>query len=106
MAITMNTMAANIYLEDENGDVLNSVYVPHMVLAEFEKAGLILKPSEAKAFHDKFKAFAKLREDKEKYSRQEYKRRVQELQKFTDREKSLINMLLSGVNQMYRFVER
>lgn len=106
MAITVNTIASALHIEDKNGDIIHSIYPVSAVVTEFEKAGYILKPSEMQMFKDKFDTYAKLTSEKELYSKDEYKRKVKEAKAFSKKEKELINMILNNANQMSKTIDR
>ena len=78
MADTVNTIAQKLYIE-RDGDIVNSVFTPHIVLDYYEKACLLQKASVIDKFNRKFEALDKLYANKHKYSDRAYKVRRKEL---------------------------
>lgn len=105
MAITVNTIADALHIENSEGDVLNTLYPQLLVTDEFEKAGYIFKHSEMAKFEKRFDEYSKLTSEKDLYTKQEYKRKLKEIKTFSKEEKDLINMILSHINVMAKTVE-
>ena len=105
MADTVNTIAQKLYIE-RDGDIVNSVFTPHIVLDYYEKAYLLQKASVIDKFNRKFEALDKLYANKHKYSDRAYKVRRKELTKFTKSQREELNKMLSSVNLMYKITRQ
>ncbi len=105
MAQTINTIAQMLYIE-KDGDIINSVYNPHVVIMTFEKMGVVAPASLLKKYNKKFDEYYKLSSSRHSMSQDEYKQAKKKLTLLDRTERAEINKILSVVNTMYSVTKK
>ena len=106
MAVTINTIAEKVHIMTDEGDIINSVYPPAIILNEYEKRGFVAKQADINKFNKRLEQLNILNANRDKYSPQEYKRISREIKKLSSREKEIVNNILKHTNEMYKETSR
>ena len=51
LGVTINTLAEKIHIVSKDGDIINSVYPPAIILQEYEKKGFVMKQADINKFN-------------------------------------------------------
>ncbi len=106
LGLTINSIAENLHIVSEDGDIINSVYPPAIILKEYEKQGFIMKQADINRFNKRFEQIEVLYANKSQYSPKEFRRRLKELRTLSSEDKKIINNTLKHTNEMLRETSR